>query len=590
MIAGLRLLRGHLRGHRLVLAMAVAAMVGEVATTVLVPIPLQQIIDTLVTPAKHRGAPVALTYAHGRHLVLLALLAVAIAVLDAAFTYLDLRQTSRVAQIAATGLRRQLFAHTQRLSISFHQHPDTRGGDLMVRMNGDVQVIQDAAATSVSSVVTNGAAALLMLMLLLRVDVRIWLLVLGTSVPVFAVMRHYHGRLKQATRMARRHEGRVSAMLSESLGASKLVQAFGREEHETRRLHAETEQGMAYGLRVGEYQARSQPIVALVTSVCVATVLLVGAILAMQRTITVGQLTLVVAYTKGIFGSLRQLAKVSNQATRVASAAERVADLLDRSSDVVDPVHPLRLPRGRGLDIRFSGVSFGYTPGRPVLRDIDLAVPAGATLAVVGPTGAGKSTLAALVPRFHDPWSGRVEVGGLDVRSISLDELRSNVALVLQDTLLLRASVFENIAYGRPDASAAEVLAAAESAGVARFVDQLEAGYDTLVSERGTTLSGGQKQCVAIARAMLRDSPIVILDEPTSSLDARSEELVVAALRQLVTGRTAVIIAHRFSTIRHADLVAVVAGGRLRQLDSPAELEASGDGLYAELSQLQRSG
>jgi ATP-binding cassette subfamily B protein/subfamily B ATP-binding cassette protein MsbA len=310
-------------------------------------------------------------------------------------------------------------------------------------------------------------------------------------------------------------------------------------------------------------------------------VLLLGALLAMAGTITIGQLTLVVAYTKGIFAGLKQLAKLSSQSARATAAAERIGELFSTAPTIVDPSRPVPVPAARPLGIAFRNVTAGYVQGRPAVRDVSIELAPGTTLALIGPTGAGKSTLLSLVTRFYDPWDGCVELGGTDVRRLALADLRAQIALVLQDTLLNRDTVRNNIAYGRPGATPGEVMAAAETAGVTRFVDQLEDGLDTVVSERGTSLSGGQKQCVAIARALLRDAPIVLLDEPTSNLDSVTERIVIEGIHRLIEGRTAIVVAHRPATIALADRVAELDGGRIVRVGTPWQL-AQTPGLIAQ--------
>lgn len=569
MIDVLRLLRPYLRPYRKLLAVALLAMAGEVVTATMQPIPIQMVIDHIVRPGGKSGHAVSAVTVWA--LVGLAMLAVAIAVLDAVVTYLDIRRTGEVAQRAVTDLRRGLFDHVQRLSLSFHHGRDTRSGDLLLRLGNDVQSLQDGVTTWPSSVVTNGGTAALMLVMLALVNRGIAALVLATAVPVFLVLRHYHLRLKQATRLARRQEGSVSSAVSEILAAAKLVQALGREQHERRRLHELTEKGLDCNLQAVEYQARSQPAVALITSACVAAVLIFGGILALRGTITVGQLTLVVAYARGVFSSVRQLAKLSWQSQKAGAAAERINDLLRRSPAVVDPVVATRLPRGP-WSVALRGVTFGYTHRQPVLHDVNLTIPPGATVALVGATGSGKSTVLSLLTRFYDAWAGQVLVGGVDVRGARMADLRGGVSLLLQESLLFRDTVWNNIAYGRSDATRDDVYAAAVAAGVTRFLADLPDGFETVVSERGGSLSGGQRQCIAIARAMLRDSHLVLLDEPTSNLDAHTERLVVEGIRHLISGRTAIIVAHRLTTVLHADHVVVMQRGRIVEVGTPAEL------------------
>jgi ABC-type multidrug transport system fused ATPase/permease subunit len=583
MIAAIGLLRPYLRPYRGALALAVAAMLGEIVTAILAPVPVRLIFDHIIKPI--RGKVRLDIHLHRADLELLlgfAALVIVIALVDALVSYVDLRQTARVAQRAVTDLRRSVFAHLQRLSLAFHHDQDTRVGDLQLRLSGDVQALQDLVASSLSNVVTNGGTAIAMLVLLLVVNRWIGLLVLAASLLVYFLAHQYRRRSRQVAREARKQEGRISAMVVETLGATRLVQAFGREERESRRMHQETEVALNYGLRAAEYQARVQPLTTLATAVATAAVLLLGAILTMKQVITVGALTMVLAYTRTTFNALKQLAKLSTQTQKATVGAERIREILASQRSIADPPHPRPLRHGP-IAIGFEQVSFGYVPGRPVVRDVTFEVPAGATAALVGPTGAGKSSLLSLVPRFYDVESGRVKLGGIDVRELSLRELRSRVTVVLQETLLFRDTLWNNIAYGRPEASRAEILAAAEAAGVTTFVDQLDDGFQAMVSERGTTLSGGQKQCVAIARALLRDTPVVLMDEPTSNLDAVTEALVIRGIERLMQGRTAIIIAHRLRTVERVDLVAVMDQGRLVELGPPDQLQGDG-GLYQELA------
>jgi ATP-binding cassette, subfamily B, bacterial len=582
----IRLFWPYVRPYRAALSVAVLAMLAEVATALLAPVPIRLIFDRIIRPI--RGRIRLDTHLHRsdvEQLLGLASLVVVIALLDALFNYIDLRQTARIAQRATTDLRRALFAHMQRLSLAFHQDPSTRVGELQVRLSGDVQAFQDLVGGSLSNLISNGGIAIAMLVLLMLVEPSIGLVVLAASVLIFFLARHYRIRSRAVTREARRQEGRVSAMLAETLSATRLVQAFGRETHEAGKLHRETATGLDYGLRASEYQARVQPLVTLTASLATAAVLLLGASLTMTRVLTVGTLTLVLAYTRGTFNALRQLAKLSTQTQKVSVAAERVADLLSRAPTIVEPARPARVP-APPFGVTFIDVTFGYSADNPVIRNLTLDIPAGATVALVGPTGAGKSSLVSLVPRFYDVWDGSVRVGDVDVRELAVADLRAQVTMVLQEALLLRDTVWNNIAYGRPGASRDEILAAAEGGGVMTFLDQLDDGFDTVVSERGTTLSGGQKQCIAIARALLRDSPIVIMDEPTSSLDSLTEQQVVGGLHRLMSGRTTIVIAHRLTTVQNADLVAVIDAGRLVEFGPPRELLLS-EGLYSQLSRIQ---
>jgi ATP-binding cassette subfamily B protein/subfamily B ATP-binding cassette protein MsbA len=565
-------------------------MAGEIFTAIATPVPFQRIVDTLVKTLKGaHGRPVtahALT-AQLPRLGLLAAIFVVIAILDGLFAYFDARNSARVAQTALTDLRRALFNHIQRLSLSFHHDRETRLGELQTRLSGDVSNLQDLVATQLSVFITSGGTAIFMLVALFLLNRWIGLLVVAGACPVYLAARHYRRHLREAVRDARRQEGEISSILSESLSAAKLVQTLGREDFHSGRLRTATDRGLTFGLRAADLQARVQPLLALSTDLMIAVVLVVSALMVLRKTLTLGELTLVLFYTRSALASARQLAKLPIQSQKSAVSAERLREMFARAPAVREPPHPTALPTG-ALDISFEGVSFGYLPRRPVFEDLEWRIPAGTTTALVGPTGAGKSTLLSLVPRLYDPWKGSVRVGGVDVSQVAFRELRTRVTCILQETLLFRDTIWDNIAYGSPTASEDAILAAAAAAGVTAFADQLEDGLDTVVSERGATLSGGQKQCVAIARALLRDASVVIMDEPTSSLDAITEQAVIQGMNRLVQGKTAVIIAHRFSTIQHADRVAVMEHGAIAQEGTPAELLAQ-PGLYASLFERQET-
>lgn len=585
MIRILRLVAPYLARYWRGIALALAGIALDIATALAAPVPIQLAVDKVVRKGAHHVSVAAISWPSLIHLAPYAVALVLITLAAGGSAYLHQRETARLAQNVTTDLRRDLFSHLQRLSLSFHHGADTRVGELQLRLSGDLQALQDLFASGVSSGITSWITALGMLALLFWVDHSIGLVLIAASVPIFLLARHYRIRVKHATRMARRQEGRVTALVAELLSSAKLVQAFGREEYESVHLQEEEAAGLDYGIKAAEYQARVQLLVVVAISGVSAVAFLLGAVRALDGAITVGQLTLVLAYSRGALGSLRQAAKLPAQAQKAAVAAERLADLLTRQSAVREPRRPRPLPRAP-YSITFERVTFGYIEGRRVINDLSWCVPERSAVAVVGATGAGKSTLIALVSRFYDPWQGAVRLGATDLREVSRRDLRSQLTLVLQECLLLRDTVWNNIAYGMPGASRAKVLQAAELAGVTSFVGNLDDGFNTVVSERGATLSGGQKQCIAIARALLRDTPVVLMDEPTSSLDAATERLVVHGLRRLMAGRTAIIISHHFRTIDHVDEVAVLEGGRLVEAGPPAGLLSAG-GSFARLAALQ---
>jgi ATP-binding cassette subfamily B protein len=581
-----RLLWPHLRRHRRALALILAAMLGEIVTGLLSPWPLKYVFDSVLFP-HHRGTQ-AQTHFTGHVVELLVLICVAalgIALFDALFSYLDSRISERVAQLAVYELRKQLFTHLQKLSLAYHQNVQTRIGDLLSRLSGDVQALQDLAAGGVSNLTTNGILLVLTLGVMAVLDWPLALVALGLTIPLYVLARRVTTRMRLALRDARRQEGQVSAVLQESLGAIKLVQAFGRERHEEQRLAEASQRSLHANLEAATLQSQLNPLITILSTVATVGVTLVGVMRVFAGAISAGDLLIFLGYVRGMQSPIRQLAKLSYAVGKASAGAERIAETLSREPSVQDvPSAPnLRVTLGR---VSFDNVVFGYAPDRPVLRGVSLDVEAGQVVAIVGSTGSGKSTLLSLLPRFYDPWSGAVMIDGQDVATAGLASLRSQVSLVLQDSLIFQASVADNIAYGRPEATRDQIEAAGQAAGVNLLAQRLDRGYDTELSERGTSLSGGEKQCIGIARALLKDAPIVVLDEPTSAMDAFTEKLVMTGVQRLLRGRTGFIIAHRLATIQNADLVAVLRDGQLVEVGTPRELLGRGE-IFAELVRTQ---
>lgn len=587
MAASWRALWPYLRKHRRLLVIALAAMTGEIVTGLLTPWPLKYIVDAVLFVrvggrTKVRGA------IDGHAVVLLVVISLAaliIAALDGWLTYVDDRTTTIVAQRSVDELRRALFAHLQRLSLSFHASVEAQLGDLLSRLNGDIQALQDLAAGGISNLVTNGLGILTSVAVMAWLDWRLALVATAFTMPMYVIAQRTMTRMRLAMREARRQEGRVGAVLHEALGAVKLVQAFGREDFEELRLARESSKSLDASLEAAELQSRLGPVLATLSAVATVVVSVYGVFLVIDHSITTGVLLIFLAYLRGMQSPIRQLAKLSFALGKASAGVERLEEVFARQAAIVERHDAIELKRAVG-HVSFRDVVFGYIPGRPVLGGLNLEVRPGQVVALVGPTGAGKSTMVSLLPRFYDAWVGSVLIDGRDVRDLTLASVRTNVALVLQDTVIFQATLAENIAYGRPDATIKEIEAAAEAAGADIVARRLPEGYDTVVSERGSSLSGGEKQCVGIARAMLKDAPIVVLDEPTSSMDALTERRVMAGIEKLLMGRTAFIIAHRLATVRHADLVAVLDGGQLVEVGKPDDL-LTRRGRFAELANAQ---
>jgi ATP-binding cassette subfamily B protein/subfamily B ATP-binding cassette protein MsbA len=571
--------------------LALAAMVGETITTLLAPWPLKFVFDkVLLVHSHHHGdAHLRLSLGHSQWVFLAVItgVAVLIAVADALFSYFDTQLSEIASQKAVYELRRALFGHLQRLSVAYHHSPDTRLGDLLSRLSGDIGALQDLAASGVSNIVTNGLTLLCMVGVLFWLDWPMALAAVVLTVPTALYARRNTIVMRQAMRTARRQEGRVSAVLQESLSYVKLVQAYGREEHESGRLTEASDRSLSANIRAATLLARLTPSVSFMSAAGYSLLVVLGVDRVVTGHLTPGELLVLLSYARSTQSPIRQLAKLSYSVSKAGASLERIREVLSVEPTVIERPGAASLAIDSPASVSFRNVSFGYSTNRPVLNDVSLEASAGQLVALVGATGSGKSSLLSLVPRFYDPWTGAVLINGRDVRDFTLASLRANVAVVLQDSLIFRTTVLENIAYGRPDAPHAEIIAAAEEAGVSIIAARLEDGYDTVVSERGASLSGGEKQCIGIARAMLKDAPIVILDEPTSAMDAHTERLVMEGVERLLRGRTGFIIAHRLSTVMTADLVAVLDGGRIVESGDPATLLKDPSTRFAGLARAQ---
>jgi ATP-binding cassette, subfamily B, bacterial len=583
----LRLSWPYLRRYWNIALLALLAMVVQTAMDLLVPWPLKVIFDTVL--GNHplpKPLAALLGDAHLTHQGLLNLMVASmliIALIDALFTFIGGLMTASVGQRVVYQLRVQVFDHMQRLSISFHKR--SRVGDLSARLTSDIQSIQDLVSSGLNSLITNSLSVVGVLIIVALVDVRFALLMMAATPLMFLVAGTYRKRIRQASRQFRTMEGQVGAVAQEKIGAIQVVQAFANEDDEAQQFAQQTRKSLNAGLAVSRLQAELSPLVDLVGVIGLATITWLGAQEVMSGRITLGYLLLFTTYLRSILSPMRQLAKLSTQFSKADASAERIQEILDIESDVRDLPGARSAPQLRG-EVIFEGVNFSYVQGTPVLHDIWATVKPGMTVALVGSTGSGKSTLIGLIPRFHDPDSGHVLIDGIDVRRFTLSSLRDQISLVLQEPVLFNATIRDNIAYGRIGASDIEVLRAAKAANVDEFVRRLPNSYGTVLGERGGTLSGGQRQRISIARAIVRDAPILLLDEPTSGLDAESEVMVMDALRRLMEGRTTFVIAHRLSTIERADLILVLKHGKIVEGGTHRELMRNG-GLYARLHALQ---
>lgn len=581
-------LRAYLRSEWRALSAGASVMAARAGILLMLPWPLKFIIDNVIfqrrlAPWLHGVLPDPLT----QRMALLDTLGLAmlgLGIADALLVYLGNRLFLDAGQRIVFAIRADLFAHLQRLSLAFHRRQ--RAGELMARLTGDVRQLQDFIAAVGIDLLPHGLTILGMATVMLLIDWRYALIALSVAPLLFCIARVYTGRLRHALRQVRRHETTLSGVMQEIFGSVQVVQAFGREPHEDGRFGAHAGRSLEAGLHANAVQAQFSPVMNLAIAVATGAIAWYGAATVIRGTLTPGELLIFLAYLRGIATPARQLAKTGRVFGRASVAIERIGEYRAERSSVAEA--PEALPfAGRASRIEFREVGFGYRDDHEVLHGVSFALEAGRTIALVGATGSGKSTIASLIPRFYDATSGAVLLDGQDIRGLRLADLRRQVALVLQDPVLFQASVWENIAYGREGTGRDEAIAAARAVGIDAMVEGLPDGFDTMVAERGQSLSGGQRQCIAIARAMLCDAPIVILDEPSSSLDAGTERRVMAALDRLAANRAALVIAHRLSTVRAADEILVLDDGRIVQRGTHEALLAEG-GRYAALWQALR--
>jgi ATP-binding cassette, subfamily B, bacterial len=577
-----------LRPHWKSLSLAFVAVLGVTLTDLLEPWPLKLVFDYLLKskPLPEWLNPFASTFGTNDKVSLLNFAAIAlivIALLSALSSYSEKYLTSSVGQWVVHDLRRTLYSHIQRLSLSYHDEKST--GDLISRVTSDIEAIQNLVSSALLGTLINSLTLIGMLGVMLYLSWRFTLVALCVAPVLFLVAYTYTRRIKQASRAVRKKEGEIVSVIAEVLSSMRVVKAFAREDYEQKRLEQESLESVEISLQARSIKAKLAPLVEVIVACGTAVAVWYGSRLVLAGTLTPGSLLVFLLYLGKMYKPMRELSKMADTFSKAVVGWERIQEVLETESQVPDKRGAVLAPRFRGR-IEFDDVSFSYGPDQETLKNINLTIEPGQVAALVGPSGAGKTTLVGLIARFYDPDAGSVRIDGKDIRTFKQRSLRQRISFVLQDTLLFHTTVWQNIAYGRPEASRDEIIRSAQLANAHEFIEQMPEGYDTIVGERGATLSGGQRQRIAIARAIVRDAPILILDEPSSGLDANAEQLVFEALERLMRKKTCVVIAHRLSTIQRADIIFVLNEGTIVEHGKHEDLLARG-GLYAELYETQ---
>jgi subfamily B ATP-binding cassette protein MsbA len=565
--------RHFLRPYQLRLVFGAVLVILMILADLALPWPLKVIVDGALS---HKGQHnwLANLIAGGatepqailvRALVALAFLVILSALLDFFSDYLMSGAGHRVMR----DVRNALFGHLQRLSLAFHNRQ--RVGDMTVRLAGDIDRLQDMLVAIFDTLLPNSLLLLGLAVAMIVIDPEFGLLALAIAPLLFFVTYRYTLRIKWASRRAREAEAGIAAHASETLTAIHAVQAFSREEHEDRRFASRSQEALGAGLGAIKLKAAFTPMVDVISVMGTILVTYFGARRVMDGRMTLGVLLVFLAYLKSLYQPMRQLSRLAYLVSRGTVSAERVLEVLNADERLPEPHNPPKVSRVAGA-VELRDVTFSYAPDlEPVLRNVSMSVEPGEHIGIVGPSGAGKSTFVGLVPRFYDPQEGAVLMDGTDVRSLNLSSVRSQVGLVLQDPILLFGSILDNIRYGDPEAPIERVMEAAEAANVTEFLDTLPDGLLTEIGERGARLSGGQRQRITIARAMLRNAPILILDEPTTGLDPESERLVLGGLRRLAEGRTTFVISHHTTPLVGVNRILSVEEGVISEAGTVLE-------------------
>ena len=579
-----------LHPYRRHLAFGLVAITGESIASLLEPWPLKIVLDNVIqNKTSHGWLYKVIEHTSGaghRNALLLACAAVLIiALIDAICSSAEKYLTTSVGQWVTHDLRTRVYTQVQRLSLSYHDHQPT--GDLISRVTSDIDSIQAFIVSGLLGIIVNVVTLVGMIGVMFYLNWQFTLIALAIVPLLFFIVYSYTRKVKKASREVRRKEGHLISVVEEVVSSIHVVKAFAREDYEVRRFQGESLDAVDAALKARALKAKLVPLVNVTTAIGTCLVLWFGARIALTGQLSAGSMVVFVFYLGKMYKPMQEISKTMDAYSKAEVGFDRIQEVLRSDEEIADHINARNAPHLKGK-IDFDHVSFAYEGKDATLNDVNMHIEPGSMVALVGPTGSGKTTIANLIARFYDPDLGAVKIDDVDIRQFRQKSLRAQISFVLQDSVLFSGTIWDNIAYGRPDASHAEIVKAANAANAMEFIEKLPEGFGSTVGERGVALSGGQRQRIAIARAIIRNTPILILDEPTSGLDAASEELVFEALDRLMQGKTAIVIAHRLSTVRRANRIFVIESGGVVESGTHDELMQL-DGTYQKLHEIQFS-
>ena len=558
--------------------LTILTMLGLVAAQLLIPWLIRSLINELSAEPLADDSMEFITR--------LTIIALAVYVARGLMQYVRSYQAHIAGWGVVADARKLVYQHLQRLSLRYYE--DKQTGQLMSRVINDTELFEKMIAHAMPEMFVNLVTLIGITAILLSLNWKLTLLTL-IPIPIIVITLYLYAKLVRPAFRGRQKElGELNAVLNDSLSGVREIKAFAHEDITMNKVGVHIETYLESNLKALKLMATFTPIYDFAAGLGQLLVIYFGSRMAMQGSLAIADLVAFFLYLESFYQPIRGLSTAWEAVQESMAGFERVAEVLEETPDVAEPLHSVPLPQPVAGEIRFESVCFQYNPDEVILKDINLIVPSGSTVALVGPTGVGKSTLASLIPRFYDVCSGWISLDGIDIRELDTKELRLNISIVLQDVFLFHGTIRENILFGNPDASEEAMFNAARIANVDEFIPHMPEGYDTMIGERGVKLSGGQKQRISIARAILKNSPILILDEATSAVDTETEELIQQALDRLMVGRTTLIIAHRLSTVRNADKIVVLEGNTITESGTHEQLLAKG-GLYHKLYTVQQN-